>query len=112
MKNTRRAFTMASLTFLLGSALLTSGCGGSLQDAPVLTKEKYEAISPGMSLSQVKAIIGTDPTTTGTATTAGTATVQTYAWENGSESITITLTGGKTTAKSYTGPNFSYSSSV
>lgn len=83
---------MASRSMILGSAaaitLLASGCGSRL------TADRFDRVEEGMTLSQVKGIIGKPHGVVRTGDNA-----QMLGWESGDAIINVMMVNGKVFAK-------------
>jgi hypothetical protein len=89
---------------------MVSACGSKK-----VTRANYDKIIPGMTLQEVEAILGKGSKEGGDGSNVaaqfgvdvgGTAPAQsgeTYVWESGSKSITITFVNGKTATKKESG---------
>ena len=98
------------LAILLGLCLAAAGCGKSK-----ITKENFDKITTGMTLSEVEAILGEGSNQSGDGSVvaaqvgvdvsggaAAPATVD-YLWEKGKKSITVTFRQGKVVTKKSSG---------
>ena len=87
MKRIGTVALVALVAFVLAGAV---GCNR-------VTRENYDKVQPGMTLEQVKAILGEpDETKSGGVNVLGvTADKSTMTWKSGDKSITVTFVGDK-----------------